>query len=73
MKLSSKNNLASLKKVTLLTNPKKYAKEDPQVLTDGALGGNSFYSNWLGFEGNDLDAVVDLGSSNFINTLLFFN
>ena len=69
LKLASKNNLASLKKVTLLTNPKKYAKEDPQVLTDGALGGNSFYSNWLGFEGNDLEAVVDLGSSNFINNI----
>ena len=24
------------------------------------MGGNSFYSNWLGFEGNDLNAVVDL-------------
>jgi hypothetical protein len=54
-------NIASGKKVKLITKPKKYANEDPQALTDGAWGGNSFYSNWLGFEGNDLDAVIDLG------------
>ena len=69
LKLASKNNLASLKKATLLTNPKKYAKEDPQVLTDGALGGNSFYSNWLGFEGNDLSAVVDLDQKKDIKSI----
>lgn len=69
LKLASKNNLASDKKVSLLTNPKKYANEDPQVLTDGALGGNSFYSNWLGFEGNDLDAIIDLDSIQVINNL----
>ena len=69
LKLASKNNIASLKKVSLLTNPKKYANEDPQVLTDGALGGNSFYSNWLGFEGNDMDAIVDLDSINYVNNI----
>ena len=69
LKLASKNNLASDKKVSLLTKPKKYANEDPQVLTDGALGGNSFYSNWLGFEGNDLDAIIDLDSIQVINNL----
>ena len=69
LELASKNNLASYKKVSLLTNPKKYANEDPKVLTDGALGGNSFYSNWLGFEGNDLDAVIDMDSVQSINNL----
>ncbi len=53
-------NKAAGKLVTLNTKPKKYADENPQALTDGAWGGNSFYSNWLGFEGNDLDAVIDL-------------
>ena len=53
-------NIAEGKKVTLLTKPKKYAKEDPQVLTDGSLGGASFYANWLGFEGNHMEAVIDL-------------
>ena len=54
------NNLAQGKKVELFTKPKKYAKEDPQTLTDGALGGSSFFANWLGFEGNNLEAVIDL-------------
>ncbi len=53
-------NLAQDRPVTLLEQPKKYADEDPQVLTDGALGGSSFYANWLGFEGNNLEAVIDL-------------
>lgn len=64
-------NKAANKTVTLLTKPKKYAGEDPQVLTDGSLGGNSFYSNWLGFEGNDMEAVIDLGqteSVSFVHT-----
>ena len=67
--LAIKENKASGKKVTLITKPKKYANEDPQVLTDGALGGNSFYSNWLGFEGNDLNAIIDLNENKFINSL----
>lgn len=54
-------NLAIGKPVQLLTKPKKYAKEDPQTLTDGAFGSSSFYANWLGFEGNHLEAIVDLG------------
>lgn len=54
------HNLVKGKKVELLTEPKKYAKEDPQTLTDGAFGGSSFYANWLGFEGNHLEAVIDL-------------
>ncbi len=60
MEVAAKPNKAKGKKVTLLTKPKKYANEDPQTLTDGALGGNNFYANWLGFEGNHLEAVVDL-------------
>ncbi|MBL6649076.1 MAG: DUF4838 domain-containing protein [Flavobacteriaceae bacterium] len=67
--LAIKENKASGKRVTLITKPKKYANEDPQVLTDGALGGNSFYSNWLGFEGNDLNAIIDLNENKFINSL----
>ena len=46
-------NLATGKKVKLITKPRKYANENPQTLTDGALGGSNFYSNWLGFEGNN--------------------
>lgn len=61
LKRAAQLNLARDAEVTLLTSPKKYANEDPQVLTDGAYGGSSFYANWLGFEGNDLQAVIDLG------------
>lgn len=62
-------NIASGKKVTLLTKPKKYANENPQALTDGALGGSNFYSNWLGFEGNHLEAVIDLEEKKEIKSI----
>ncbi|WP_223550665.1 DUF4838 domain-containing protein [Aestuariivivens sp. NBU2969] len=62
-------NLASGKSVTLLTKPKKYANEDPLSLTDGALGGANFYSNWLGFEGNDLEAIIDLKTSQQVSSI----
>jgi hypothetical protein len=64
-----KPNKALGKKVTLLTSPKKYANEDPQALTDGALGGNGFYANWLGFEGNDMEAIIDLGEEMEISSI----
>ena len=60
-------NLASGKPVRLLTQPKKYAGEDPQALTDGAFGGPSFYANWLGFEGNDMVAELDLGETRSVS------
>jgi hypothetical protein len=53
-------NIATGKNVILLQEPKKYAGEDPQTLTDGAFGGSNFNANWLGFEGNDLEAIIDL-------------
>ncbi|WP_242116993.1 DUF4838 domain-containing protein [Aestuariivivens sediminicola] len=67
--LAMRPNKASGKPVSLLTTPKKYANEDPQALTDGALGGSNFYANWLGFEGNDLIAVIDLQSREDISSL----
>ena len=62
-------NMARNKKVTLNTKPKKYAAENPQTLTDGAFGGSNFYANWLGFEGNDMEAVIDLGNEMEIDTI----
>lgn len=61
IQVATQPNIATGKKVRLFTSPKKYANEDPQTLTDGALGGNNFYANWLGFEGNDMEAVIALG------------
>ncbi|MCK0144866.1 DUF4838 domain-containing protein [Arenibacter sp. F26102] len=62
-------NKAMGKTVVTNTHPKKYAKEDPKVLTDGALGGSSFYANWLGYEGIDMEVVVDLGEPMKISTI----
>lgn len=66
---ASKPNLAMGKSIRLLTQPKKYAKEDPQTLTDGAFGSSSFYANWLGFEGNHLEAIVDLEENKTLNEI----
>ncbi len=57
---AGEDNIAVNKSVSLLQSPKKYANEDPQTLTNGAFGGASFFANWLGFEGNDLEAIIDL-------------
>jgi len=67
--VASLPNKAKGKKVILLTKPKKYANEDPQTLTDGALGGNGFYANWLGFEGNNLEAIIDLDATESISSV----
>ncbi len=69
LSVANKPNKAIGKTVALLTKPKKYANEDPQALTDGALGGSNFYSNWLGFEGNDLEAIIDLGAQKEISSM----
>ncbi len=62
-------NVARGKKVITNTEPKKYANEDPMTLTDGALGGSSFYANWLGYEGTDMEVVVDLGKPMAISSI----
>lgn len=66
---ASKENLAYQKPVQLLTSPKKYSNEDPQTLTDGAFGSSSFYANWLGFEGEHLEAIIDLGEEKTVNEI----
>ena len=66
---ASKTNMAYQKTVQLLTSPKKYANEDPQTLTDGAFGSSSFYANWLGYEGEHLEAIIDLGEVKTINEI----
>jgi hypothetical protein len=69
MERANRTNFAFQKPVSLLTKPKKYANEDPQTLTDGAFGSSNFYANWLGFEGNHLEAVVDLGDKKTITEI----
>lgn len=64
---AEEENIAIGSKVKLLQAPKKYANEDAQTLTDGAFGGANFYANWLGFEGNDLEAIITLNNESRIS------
>jgi Domain of unknown function (DUF4838)/F5/8 type C domain len=61
-------NLAKNANVTVKNKPVKYAREDPQTLTDGAFGGWSFYANWLGFL-DTLDATIDMGKDQQFSTV----
>jgi hypothetical protein len=67
LKRALNENEAVGKKVQLREKPKKYADENPQTLTDGAFGGANFYANWLGFEGNNLEAIIDLEDEKLIS------
>lgn len=44
----------------------KYHDGDAQALTDGLKGWDDYHTHWLGFEGEDLEATVDLG---FVQTV----
>ena len=51
-------------------NPRYPGKEGPACLTNGLMGGTTYHAGaWLGFEGPDLDATVDLGEPVDIKTL----
>lgn len=54
-------NIASGKSVELLTacSP-KYNSRGAAALTDGFFGFLDYRYHWLGFEGNDMEAIVDL-------------
>jgi hypothetical protein len=60
---SADRHLAIGKEVTLLTpfSP-KYDAGGPKALTDGLRGIDDYHFNWLGFEGDDLEAIIDLGN-----------
>lgn len=60
---SMKNHLALFKPVKLtVPASKKYHDGDESALTDGLKGLDDFHLNWLGFEGEDMQATVDFGS-----------
>jgi hypothetical protein len=60
---SMKENLASRKKVDITTEySEKYPVGGGIALTDGLIGTLDFHFNWLGFEGEDMEAIVDLES-----------
>jgi hypothetical protein len=57
--------------VTLTTPPSpRYPGQGPSSLTDGKLGSRDHRDGrWLGFEGDDLEAVVDLGAARSVRRI----
>jgi hypothetical protein len=67
---SMQDHLALFKPVELLTqSSEKYPVGGSKALTDGLKGVNDYHFNWLGFEGTDLVALIDLGDEIEINSI----
>jgi len=63
-------HLAVNKEVTLLTiSSPKYEAGGAKALTDGLRGIDDYHFNWLGFEGEDLEAIIDLGEETAIREI----
>ena len=63
MRVSVDGNLAYGKPVTLLTkHSEKYPVGGARALTDGIHGAGDYHCNWLGFEAEHVEAVIDLGA-----------
>lgn len=61
-------NLAYKSNVTLATLPnEKYFARGAKGLTDGVCGRLDYRENWLGFYGDTMDAVLDLGRKQNVN------
>ncbi len=67
---STKTHLALSKPVTLtqLASP-KYHDGDQSALTDGYKGWDDYHTHWLGFEGDDMEATIDLGSEQTVSAI----
>jgi hypothetical protein len=59
-----KNPLGLFKPANFITKPSpKYSANGDKTLTDGLYGDeNNYYFNWLGFEGENLEVILDLAS-----------
>lgn len=67
---SMQPHLALNKSVNLLTESSdKYPVGGANALTDGLKGINDYHFNWLGFEGPDLIAIIDLGEEKEIRSI----
>jgi hypothetical protein len=63
-------HLAIHKPVELMTTfSPKYDAGGAKALTDGLRGIDDYHYSWLGFEGEDLEAVIDLGQETVINEI----
>ena len=47
----------------------KYPVGGEMALTDGLRGTNDYHFNWLGFEGYEMNAIVDIGKTRKINNI----
>jgi hypothetical protein len=70
VKSSMQSHLAANKPVQL-SNPcsEKYAVGGANALTDGMKGINDYHFNWLGFEGTDMVATIDLGEEKTVSAI----
>ena len=67
---SMPDNLALLRPVRLKIDfSPKYDAGGAQALTDGIRGLNDYNMNWLGFEGSNMDAIIDLGDTLRVNSV----
>lgn len=63
-------HLAMDKKVSFeIAYSEKYPAKGAATLTDGIGGFDDYHYNWLGWEGTDMTAVVDLGTTQNINSV----
>jgi len=59
-----------LKTIELSKKPaKKYIANGPETLIDGKHGTSNLYEKWLGYEGDDLEAIIDLQKENTIHQI----
>lgn len=67
---STQQNIAQGKSITSLTPwNSAYDVGGPKALVDGVFGIMNYNFNWLGFEGNDMDVIIDLDSAQDIHNI----
>lgn len=64
------DNLASGCPVTYVLPPhKRYAALAETALTDGLYGGAGYVENWVGWEGEDAEFIIDLGEIKSVSSI----
>lgn len=67
---STTDHLARNKSVTLATPAShKYHDGDKNALTDGLTGWDDYHWHWLGFEGEEMEATIDLDSLKTVSSI----
>ncbi len=70
LNIQVENNKAFMKPITCLPIPsKKYFASGPSTLTNGILGTIYFKNEWLGWENQDIEIVVDLEKTQLVNKI----